>query len=95
MTITVNCHCPLCGQTTLVSCTDAQWNAYEDGALAQDAFSDMDLHTRETIISGMCLPCQEAFFDAEEDDDDCEGECEGCPNFICPAHPQHTTPCEV
>ena len=76
MTATITCRCPLCGKTSTVTCSEEQWYAYEDGALAQDAFADMDLHTRETIISGMCLPCQERFF--VEDDDDCDGDCANC-----------------
>ena len=67
MIITVNCRCPMCGKTTLVSCSDTAWEAYEHGALAQEAFADMDIATRETIISGMCAPCQEAFFTADEE----------------------------
>ena len=76
MSITINCRCPMCGRISHISCDEQAWDAYEGGALAQDAFADMDLHTRETIISGMCLPCQEAFF--VEDDDDCDGDCAHC-----------------
>ena len=84
MTITVNCRCPLCGKTTLISCADTAWEAYEHGALAQEAFADMDLATRETIISGMCEPCQLQFF--IEDDEDCDGECDVCYDFDCPSN---------
>ena len=82
MTITVTCRCPLCGKISNVVCEESAWHAYAYGALAQDAFADMDIHLRETIISGMCLPCQESFF--EEDDDDCDGECSTCEHYDCP-----------
>lgn len=70
MTITVTCRCPLCGTTTQVTCEESAWQTYVNGALAQDAFADMDIHTRETIISGMCLDCQHSFFDVEDEDED-------------------------
>ena len=65
--MTITCRCPLCGKYSVVTCSEAQWNAYENGALAQEAFADMDLRTRESIISGMCFPCQEAFFEVDEE----------------------------
>ena len=81
--VVVNCRCPLCGRISFVSCDEAQWNVYEAGALIQDAFPTMDVHTRETIISGMCVSCQESFF--VEDDDECDGDCEECEAWAeCP-----------
>ena len=82
--VTITCRCPLCGKVSTVTCTENQWYAYEDGALAQEAFAELDLHTRETIISGMCLPCQESFFTEEEDDCEFDGDCEHCPYEECP-----------
>lgn len=69
MTITVIRRCPLCGKISNVVCEENAWRAYADGALARDAFAYMDLRTRETLISGMCLPCQKSFF---EEDDECD-----------------------
>jgi len=74
--VTVTCVCPLCGRETNVLCEESAWNRYSFGALIQDAFPTMDIHTRETIISGMCLECQDSFF--VEDEDDCDGVCELC-----------------
>lgn len=76
--ITITCCCPLCGQFSFVTCDEAQLAAYESGALAQEAFADMDIHTRESIISGMCFSCQESFFEEDEDEDDCDGICALC-----------------
>lgn len=82
MTITITRRCPFCGALSDVSCDDEAMRRYEDGALAQVAFSDMDLHNRETIISGMCVLCQESFFGLE--DDDCDGNCGACADYDCP-----------
>jgi hypothetical protein len=54
---------------SFVSCDEAGWDAYEAGALIQDAFPQMDLHTRETIISGMCEPCQIRFFETDDEEE--------------------------
>lgn len=83
MQVVVDCRCPMCGAISHILCDEVSWDAYEDGALAQEAFADMDLHTRETIISGMCLSCQERFFipEDEESEDDgvpCDGICDLC-----------------
>ena len=85
MTITVTCHCPMCGHISLVACDGDAYDRYvTTRALIQEVFPDMDLHTRELLISGMCVPCQESFF--EEDDDECDGECDTCPDIDCPSN---------
>lgn len=83
MTMTINCRCPLCGSTTQVTCEENAWQTYANGALAQDAFADMDLVTRETLISGMCEPCQIRFFETD-DEENCDGECDTCEHYDCP-----------
>ena len=69
MKVTVNCRCPFCGKVSFVSCEENAWDAYEAGALAQDAFPSMDLRTRETLISGMCEPCQIRFFETDDEEE--------------------------
>ena len=69
MNVVVACRCPLCGKISQVLCEEDAWNAYEAGALAQDAFPTMDLRTRETIISGMCEPCQTRFFEVDDEEE--------------------------
>lgn len=82
--ITIPCVCPICHKTTEVVVSFEQYNRYMfTSALIQDVFPEMDIHTRETIISGMCLPCQEEFF-VEEDDDSCDDDCDFCQNYDCP-----------
>lgn len=67
--ITINCRCPLCGKTSFVTCTEEQWRAYENGALAQEAFADLTVCAREAIISGMCGDCQESFFEVDDEEE--------------------------
>jgi len=81
----VTCVCPMCNKISYIECEEEAWKAYEEGALAQEAFPNMDLNTRETIISGMCKECQLFFFD-DEDDDGCDGECDACGDFECPSN---------
>ena len=78
MMTTVTCRCPLCGTASYVTCdADAYFKYATTSALIQDVFPMMDIHTRETLISGMCLQCQESFF-VEDEEDDCNGVCELC-----------------
>ncbi len=85
MTITVTCHCPMCGKVSFVTCDEEKYLQYATTSTPiQEIFPDMDLHTRELLISGMCLPCQEAFFVEDEDDCPYHGECERCPYEECP-----------
>jgi len=81
MTATVTCHCPLCGKVSFVTCDEDAYDRYVTTSTPiQEIFPDMDLHTRELLISGMCLPCQARFFveDEEEDEDMCDGICALC-----------------
>jgi hypothetical protein len=88
MNMIITRYCPLCGELTSVVCAESAWSAYKGGALAQDAFPDMDIFTRETLISGMCKPCQMRFFIEDEDDDEEEEDpyegCFECDNTECP-----------
>lgn len=90
--VIIDCRCPWCGYISSVICKKADYDAYIAGALAQDAFADMDLRHREILISGMCLECQEQYYGAEDEDDwnvddaiaeemdcHCEGTCDLCP----------------
>jgi len=84
MTISIPCLCPMCGATTVVECDARSAQKYMEGALIQEAFPDMDIHARETLISGMCAPCQFIYFEVE--DEDCDGECDVCCDFDCPSN---------
>ena len=60
MKTTVTCHCPMCGRITYVAVEESAYYDYVYGnKLAQEAFADLSIETRESIISGMCGECQE------------------------------------
>ena len=68
MKVTMSGICPLCGKVSFLDVEEDALNAYEAGALAQDAFPDMDLMTRELLISGMCEECQATFFEVDDEE---------------------------
>lgn len=77
--------CPMCGRVSTISCSRDGLDLYNRGALAQVAFPEMDIKTRETFISGMCVSCQGWIFGGG-DDDDCDGDsdcdaCQKCASF--------------
>lgn len=83
MTIDITCKCPFCGNVSTITCYKDAWDQYKQGALIQDVFFDMDSHSRETLISGLCFSCQEYFYqmpeeDCDDDDDPCDGICDLC-----------------
>ena len=92
MTTTVESRCPFCGHISTITCEMGAWFRYMNGALIQDAFPTMDFHTRETLVSGLCLSCQESFF--EEDEDECDGECNICADYNCPCSASLFSPLE-
>ena len=85
MMTTVICHCPLCGTVSHVTCDEKAYDMYVTTRTPiQEIFPDLDLHTRELLISGMCLDCQASFFE-EDDDNECDGDCEECEAWAeCP-----------
>lgn len=54
--------CPFCGQIHYVECLESEFQAYMDGALAQDAFTTLSVTEREQIVSRICPECQEKIF---------------------------------
>ena len=54
--------CPFCGDEHYVEVPLEELEAYENGALAQDAFRSLDATQREQIISHMCPECQAKIF---------------------------------
>lgn len=82
MTIDITCKCPFCGNVSTITCYKDAWDQYKQGALIQDVFFDMDRHSRETLISGLCFSCQKSLIEQDWDDDDdndpCDGICDLC-----------------
>ena len=82
--INLEIRCPFCGAISSIPCDEDALARYDAGALVQDAFPQMDLVTREILVSGMCRTCQSSFF--EEEEEDCNGECDACFDFDCSAN---------
>ena len=62
--------CPMCGKASKIECDAEGYVTYmTTSALIQDIFPDMDLRTRETLISGMCEPCQIRFFETDDEEE--------------------------
>ena len=55
--------CPFCGEQTIVEVPNDGIEKRRNGALMQDAFPNLSTEKRETLISGLCLKCQEKSFD--------------------------------
>lgn len=72
--------CPMCGTMTKLEVESSQLEAYDNGALIQDAFPDSDAFTRECIKTGFCFDCISKTFNCPKPGDTSWGECIGdCP----------------
>lgn len=60
--IVIEIVCPFCGRTHYVEAPLEELDAYEAGALAQQAFKSLNATEREQIISGLCPTCQAEIF---------------------------------
>ncbi len=69
-TIIIRTTCPCCGTLVHVHALESQYNAWLDGALVQDAFPDMSITDRESLISGLCSKCQAIFFNEEMENEE-------------------------
>lgn len=75
--------CPFCGNVSNLFVKDEQWEKYERGTSAPQAFNDIDDFGRELIISGICFSCQEKTFNKplkfhEEEWGELLGDCMNC-----------------
>lgn len=65
----INTTCPFCGKTTPVQIRRvADYHAWQNGELAQNAFPYLSADEREMLISGICPTCWENMFREEEDE---------------------------
>ena len=70
---TVTTICPFCGMPHDVEVDFLDFCAWQNGALAQDAFPYLSADEREMLISGICPDCWERTFGGyEEDEEDYE-----------------------
>ena len=65
-TIDILTTCPFCGKDNEVTVPFAEFNAYENGEVAQRAFKSLNATQRELIISGICPDCQKRIFYGED-----------------------------
>lgn len=66
MRINVEMKCPFCGSDHAVEVNLAQFEAWENGELIQNAMPDLSAIEREQLISHICPKCQADFFEGEE-----------------------------
>ena len=62
MRINVEITCPFCGEDHTVEVNFAQFEAWQNGELIQNAMSDLAPTEREQLISGLCPKCQAEMF---------------------------------
>lgn len=76
--LTVGNRCPMCGKVHTVTVNDADFEKWQSGVSAQNAFPYLSTDEREILISGTCPKCWDSMFsfgeDEEEDADACERE---------------------
>ena len=54
--------CPFCGKSHFVEIAGSDYNAWQNGALAQNAFPYLSATEREQLISHICPQCQADIF---------------------------------
>lgn len=66
--MTVARRCPFCQKVTSIAVDPIAYMMWERGACVQDALPMLSVAEREVIISGLCVSCQDDFFDDEDDE---------------------------
>lgn len=67
---TMNCF--HCNQPSTMTVNIAEFNAWRDGLLIQEAFPTMSTQDRELLMTGTHPACWDAMFSDEEEDEDDE-----------------------
>lgn len=60
--IKLEIHCPLCGGVHYVTVGQPDFDAWQNGELAQVAFPYLSPTEREQLISKLCPMCQDEIF---------------------------------
>lgn len=76
MMMNLEARCPFCGKVSVVTVNEKDYEAWQSGALVQNAFPYLSANDREILVSGICEECWEGMFSTE--DNDCDGNCEEC-----------------
>ena len=66
--VTVVTRCPFCGCGNFVEVNENDYDDWQDGAHAQDAFPYLSADEREMLISGICPTCWARMFGEEEEE---------------------------
>jgi hypothetical protein len=71
--ITVDCTCPICSQTSAVLVELEGYSAWFNGSLIQVAMPYLSPNEREGLMTGICSDCWDNMFsDDDEDSEDFE-----------------------
>lgn len=60
--------CVMCQKNHMIEIPFSGFQKYKRGACVKDAFPDVDLNTREFLVSGICPNCSETLFSEDEDE---------------------------
>ena len=69
-TISVVVPCPFCGVIAEVVVPVAGFMEWRSGVLVQKAFPDLDVDSREQLISGICPKCWDETFGPSDETED-------------------------
>ena len=59
---TYTANCPLCGAIQEIAINHADYEAWQAGTLAQEAFPYLTSEQREALQTGICTPCWDRSF---------------------------------
>lgn len=68
--VTIKKMCPFCGHVSVIEMDIDSYIKIKNGALISNVLWMVDPTERETLISGICKPCQDTVFGDYDDDDD-------------------------
>lgn len=77
----VTCTCKFCGKTETHEFPEKGLELWQNGTNIQEAMPEVDVFSREFLITGMCFDCISKTYNKPkpgEDWGDCIGECEEC-----------------
>jgi hypothetical protein len=60
--IVIATSCPICGAEHFVKVPEEAYEAWQNGALIQNAFPFLSAEEREWLISGICSECFDRMF---------------------------------
>ena len=65
----LECNCNYCEHAENILVTEADYNAWHNGAYVQDAFPYLTAGQRELMISNTCDTCWQKFFPDDKEDE--------------------------